>query len=131
MWILLISILIALGAAYLIHRVSSSNDEERGISEAGEIPADCCGAHEICEKEGIAGKTQRKVIYFNDEELDQYQEKSPDQYTPFEKEQFREVLLTMHAHEVQDWLHSLMLRRVKLPPEVREEALNIIKQFRS
>ncbi|MGM0375362.1 MAG: hypothetical protein ACQEQ0_01130 [Bacteroidota bacterium] len=130
MWILLISILIALGASFIIHRFSSSNNEAAEEPEVREVPVDCCGAHEICEKEGIASETQ-EAIYYNDEELDQFHGKSPEQYTASEKEQFREVLFTMHPHEVQGWLQSLMKRGVKLPPDVREEALNIIKQFRS
>ena len=131
MWILLISILIALGAAFVIHRFSSSNNAGSGESEIREVPVDCCGAHEVCEKEGIGNETQGELIYFNDEELDQFRGKAPDQYTASEKEQFREVLFTMHPHEVQDWLQSLMRRGIKLPPDVREEALNLIKQFRS
>ncbi len=131
MWILLISILIALGAAFFIHRFSSSNNAGSGESDIREVPADCCGAHEICEKEGIGNVTQGEAIYFNDEELDQFRGKAPDQYTASDKEQFREVLFTMHPHEVQEWLQSLMKRGVKLPPDVREEALNIIKEFRS
>ena len=33
-------------------------------------PADCCGAHAICEK-GLK-KIDEKIEYFDDEELDQY-----------------------------------------------------------
>jgi hypothetical protein len=34
----------------------------------------------------------------------------------------------MHPYEAGDWLKSLMARRIKLPPDVREEALNILKK---
>ena len=34
-----------------------------------EIPDDCCGAHEVCERDSLLSKTD-EIVYFDDEELD-------------------------------------------------------------
>jgi hypothetical protein len=130
MWILVIAILAALITAMIATRVSSSR--KPGTDTKVEPPAaDCCGAHEVCEKDGLMAHPPEKIIYFDDEELDVFRDKDPATYTPEEAEQFREVLITMHPQEVGVWLKSLMARRIKLPPDIREEALNILKKQRA
>jgi len=129
MWILLISIVTALVLALAISSISS-----RKTNQSEEIkapPVDCCGAHEVCDKETLIAHTHGEAIYFNDEELDVFKGKLPDQYSQQETKQFREVLTTMHPHEVSDWLRSLMARGIKLPLDVREEALSIIRKQRA
>jgi hypothetical protein len=126
MWILIISILVALLTALVVSKLSPTRAPEKDAP-----PADCCGAHEVCDKDSLIGHTHGEIVYFNDEELDEFKGKSPDQYTPEETAQFREVLITMHPSEVGGWLRSLMARGVKLPLDVREEALFIVKQQRA
>ncbi|PWE00427.1 hypothetical protein [Marinilabilia rubra] len=129
MWILLISIAIALILALTISGFSVRKTDH--TQEIQAPPADCCGAHEVCDKESLIAHTHGDVIYFNDEELDVFKGKLPDQYSQQETKQFREVLTTMHPHEVSDWLRSLMARGIKLPLDVREEALSIIRKQRA
>ena len=129
MWILLLSIVTA-----LILALAASGFSSRKTNESEEIkapPADCCGAHEVCDKESLIAHTHGEAVYFNDEELDDFRGKTPDQYSLSEKEIFREVLTTMHPTEVSDWLRSLMVRGIKLPLDVREEALSILKSQRA
>ncbi|MGQ1889324.1 hypothetical protein ACT29H_02680 [Thermophagus sp. OGC60D27] len=130
MEIILISIFGALIIALFATKFSKdgrSNDK----TSVEPPPADCCGAHEVCEKLSLETVNPDEIIYFNDEELDQYRDKDPATYTPEETLQFREILITMHPHEVSDWLKSLRARHVKLPPEVREEAINILRKQRA
>ncbi|MFO8000814.1 MAG: hypothetical protein R6U46_06185 [Marinilabilia sp.] len=127
MWILLISILVALAFAFLASKLSSGKGEESAEPQAS-IPADCCGAHEICEKENLMAQALGETIYYNDEELDHFSGKDPEQYTADETEQFREILETMQPREVSGWLTSLLKRRIKLPPAIREEAMTIARQ---
>lgn len=129
MWILLISIATALILALTVSSLSPRKDNRKEEVEAP--PADCCGAHEVCDKDTLIAHTHGEIIYFNDEELDDFKGKLPDQYSRQETEQFREVLTTMHPHEVSDWLRSLMSRGIKLPLEVREEALSIVRKQRA
>jgi hypothetical protein len=130
MWILLISIAVALTIALIASKLSPDNTDQAQTSP--EPPdADCCGAHEICDKETLIAHTRGEIVYFNDEELDRFRGKSPDEYVNDESVQFREVLLTMHPHEVSLWLRSLMVRGIKPPSEIREEALIILNQLRN
>ena len=126
MWILIISISVALIVALIASKLSSAREPEKEAP-----PSDCCGAHEVCDKESLIAHTHGDNIYYNDEELDVFKNKSPDQYTPEETDEFREVLNTMHHSEVGGWLRSLMARGIKLPPDVREEALLILRQQRA
>ncbi|RCW31621.1 hypothetical protein [Marinilabilia salmonicolor] len=126
MWILLLSISAALIVALIINKLTSTKEEPKEAP-----PSDCCGAHEVCDKESLIAHTHGEIIYFNDEELDRFKGQAPDQYTPDETEQFREVLLTMHPHEVNTWLRSMMARGIRLPLDVREEALAILKRQRA
>jgi len=87
-------------------------------------PADCCGAHAICEK-GLK-KAATAIDYFNDEELDAYRHIPADQYTDAQIDEFREVLYTLRTEEIGDWLISLEKREIQLPEILRSEAIEMI-----
>jgi hypothetical protein len=131
MWILLISILAALVIAMVANKLFAGDKSGGDSVTEASAQTDCCGAHEICDKESLIPHASDDIIYYSDEELDLYKGKAPDQYTTNEIEQFQEVLLTMHSQEVSGWLRSLMLRGIKLPSDVREDALSIIKKQRA
>ncbi|MDR2911456.1 MAG: phospholipase [Bacteroidales bacterium] len=86
---------------------------------------DCCGVHEVCEKESLLSNSA-EIIYYQDEELDIFRTKPSYSYLNTEIEQFREVLYTMRDSEVAGWLRSLQLRQIAPPDIVREEALMIV-----
>lgn len=86
-------------------------------------PADCCGAHAICEK-GLK-KANPGIDYFDDEELDAYRDIPADAYDDKQIDEFREVLYTLRAGEVEDWLISLEKRGVQLPEILRQEAIDM------
>ena len=88
---------------------------------------ECCGQHAVCEKLSLNTKTQ--IEYFDDEELDVYANKQPDEYTDEQIEEFRNVLLTLKKNEVLPWLKSLERRQVLLPDCVKEEALIITSEM--
>ena len=50
-------------------------------------------------------------------------------YSDEEIEEFREVLYTMRTDEVAGWLHSLELRRVNLPDELKDEVLLLVGEL--
>ena len=66
-------------------------------------PADCCGAHAICEK-GLK-KIDEKIEYFDDQQIDQ----------------FREILYTIRPEELSDWFISLEKRGIELPDVLKQE----------
>ena len=132
MWIILLSIVAALALTYLGSRYfgSKKDDNSQAVAETQTVAdADCCGAHEVCDKETLLSSSD-EIIYYQDEELDQYRAMSPNAYTPQQVEGFREVLYTMRDDEVAGWLRSLQLRNINPPIAIREEALMIVSDVR-
>lgn len=107
---------------------------ERGeiseIPEAKEIPAECCGQHETCERDSLLAAISKKIEYYDDEELDRFGGVEPDAYEEADVEEFREVLYTLRETEVAGWLRSLQLRGVNLPDDLKDEAFLIVGERR-
>ena len=91
---------------------------------------ECCGQHEVCEKESLLAALSKKIEYYNDEELDRFQGKESDAYSDEEEEEFRDVLYTMREDEVAGWVRSLQLRGVELPLGLRNEVIMIVGDLR-
>ncbi|MDE6812654.1 MAG: phospholipase [Duncaniella sp.] len=105
---------------WLTHRPDpeASGDVAETPSASADEPEVCCGLHAICEK-GLS--PDGKPVYFDDEELDRFVGRRPDDYTPEEEEEFREVLYTLLPSEVYLWGTSLTQRNVALPSTLRDE----------
>lgn len=88
------------------------------------LPAECCGAHAICEK-GLK-RSDPHIDYFEDQELDTYRHIPADNYSNEQIDAFREILYTLNNNEVEDWLISLEKREIHLPEILRQEAIDII-----
>lgn len=86
---------------------------------------ECCGQHAVCERWGQA--EAEEPLYYEDEELDRYRGRACSAYEPQEVEEFEEVMTTMRPDEVAGWLHSLELRGVALPDELREQAMMLME----
>ena len=108
---------------------STSSGTDVASDEEYERPDGCCGAHEVCENESLLA-SNTKIIYFADEELDDFKDRDPETYTDQEIEQFEEVFFTLRENELVEWLKSLQLRHVPLPPSIKEQALMIISERR-
>lgn len=91
------------------------------------IDFECCGQHEVCEKESLRA-IGKDIEYYEDEELDRFRGRTT--YSEEEVEEFREVLYTMRTDEVAGWMHSLELRQVNLPDELKDEVFLIIEEQR-
>lgn len=87
-------------------------------------PAECCGAHAICEK-GLK-KADTHIDYFDDEELDVYRGIPADTYNDEQIDTFREVLYTLRTEDLEDWLISLEKRGINLPEILRSEAIEML-----
>ena len=95
----------------------ATTEEEHHDVEGG-----CCGKHVVCEK-----NNDKETLYFDDEELDAYKGKQPEEYTEKEIEEFRNVLYTMKSDEVDLWVQCLQQRGIELPTEIKEEVLLILQ----
>ena len=123
-FLVLIGALVIVGAILrLLHRDDSPASSLHEIlptdhaADSGE-PEICCGLHEICSK---SAQRAGEIVYFDDEELDRFAGRRPDDYTPEEEEEFREVLYTLLPSEVYLWGTSLTQRNVALPSTLRDE----------
>lgn len=82
----------------------------------------CCGKHSNCEKGYDTAN-----LYFDDEELDRFKGKKPEEYNETDIEEFRQVLYTMREEEVENWAHCIETRGIELPTEIREEILLMLQ----
>lgn len=98
--------------------------------EVNPVDMECCGAHEVCEKDSLLAALSKQIEYYNDEELDRFRGREGDEYTPEEADEFRDVLYTMRSEEVAGWVRSLQLRMVNLPDEVKDEVFLIVGERR-
>ena len=138
MWILITG-LVLLGIIALIAGIIRNKRLEQKIAkgeldrmpEVKEVDVECCGQHEICEKESLLAAVSKKIEYYDDEELDQFIGRTGDTYTDEETNQFRDVLCTMQDVDVAGWIRSLQLRGVELPDDLKDEVFLIIGERRT
>ena len=110
---------------------ASANKTERNKEKPLSVEtSDCCGQHEVCERDSLLAAVSKDIEYYDDEELDMYKEIAPDDYDVKAIEEFREVLYTMREIEVAGWLRSLQLRNINLPDCLKDEALLIVEERR-
>lgn len=103
----------------LTHRPDESKEVAADGNDAPKAQQEvCCGLHAVCEK-GLS--PDGKPVYFDDEELDRFAGRRPDEYSPEEIEEFREVLYTLLPADVYPWGFSLTQRNVALPTVLRDE----------
>lgn len=104
-------------------------EEEEPVVNPADI--ECCGQHEVCEKESLLAAVSKQVEYYDDEELDRFRGRDGSEYTDEEAEEFRNVLYTMRSEEVAGWVRSLQLRQINLPDEVKDEVFLIVGERRT
>ena len=138
MWILIISLvllgIIALIAGYIRNKRLQQKIEKGELDrmpEAKEADIECCGQHEVCEKDSLLAAVSKKIEYYDDEELDQFIGKEANAYTDEETNQFRDVLYTMQDIDVAGWVRSLQLRGIELPDDLKDEVFLIIGERRN
>ena len=88
---------------------------------------ECCGMHLVCEREMPPAE---KPVYYDDEELDVLAHIDADNLTDEQAEAVRDVFRSLQESDVTGWVRSLQMRDIPLPPDVREEALLIVKEQR-
>ena len=137
MWILIIG-MVLLGVIALIAGIIRNKRLQKKIErgeldrmpEVKEVDTECCGQHEVCEKDSLLAAVSKKIEYYDDEELDQFMGREGNAYTEEETELFRDVLYTTRDDEVAGWVRSLQLRGIELPDELKDEVFLIIGERR-
>lgn len=133
--LILLAALVAVGLPlYLLHRRDASRTPAAtdGTASSGEQTEECCGLHLTCDKGSLLALPTDHPVYYDDEELDRHAGvHTPDDYSPEEEDEFRDILLTMLPDDVPGWVRSLRQRGIPLPSTVREEVLLIVNESRS
>lgn len=123
MKVLLIVLVAVAGIAFLITYIGQLWRSKRGIEdveESAEPLEECCGAHEVCETD-LINKMSEEIIYYEDEELDEYKNFEENDYNDDQIDEFREVLYSLKEKEMEGWLRSLELRSIELPSVIKSE----------
>jgi len=124
---IIVGLFTVIGVAVLIKVNRDRKKVNPEQDEATNPASDCCGAHEVCEFDQI--KADETIIeYYDDEELDEYKNKSENDYTSNQIDQFREVLYTLKSEEIRYWLLSIERRKIILPSILMSEARNLMAE---
>lgn len=120
--LLLIFTVVFLFALFILIKANRSKQGDMKVEKVTATPAsDCCGAHEVCEYDLIK-MDEKRIDYYEDEELDAFKNINEDAYTDKQIDQFREVLYTLKTDEIRYWLLSIERRNIQLPLPLRDEA---------
>ncbi len=95
-----------------------------------EEDGECCGQHLVCERDSLLNKNAN-IEYYDDEELDILSGIAPSQYTPEQIQMLQDIFYTLRESDVAGWVRSLQMRNIELTPELRDEALMIVRERRS
>lgn len=137
MWILILILIgvvvFGLIAGYFYNRNINKKIAKGELKEAPEVKTvdnECCGQHQICEKESLLAAVSKKIEYYDDEELDRFKGRPGNGYSDEEIEEFRDILYTMQEVDVAGWSRSLQLRGIELPDELKDELFLIVGERR-
>lgn len=132
MWILIVSLIVLAVVAAVAGMIRNrrlrrqvESGELEAMPEVVEVDSECCGQHEVCEKESLLAAVSRKIEYYDDEELDKYAGVAPDSYTPQQEDEFRDIFYTMQDEDVAGWVRSLQLRGIALPDNLKDEVFSL------
>lgn len=138
MWILIVSLIVLAVVAAVAGVIRNrrlrrqvESGELKAMPEVVEVDSECCGQHEVCEKESLLAAVSRKIEYYDDEELDKYAGVAPDSYTPQQEDEFRDIFYTMQDEDVAGWVRSLQLRGIALPDNLKDEVFLVVGELRA
>ena len=111
-------------------RAASSRKGEEVAPDPVLANGECCGQHLVCERDTVL-KMTTEIVYYDDEELDALAGKDPSTYTSDDVHQIDEVFRSLKETDIAGWARSLQMRDIELPPDIREEALLILREQRA
>lgn len=119
--LVLVLALVAVIATLFEQRSRKNKTQEIEEEEDSVEPMEeCCGAHEICETD-LLNKMSQEIIYYEDEELDNYKNYEENDYNDDQIDEFREVLYSLRNNEIEGWVKSLDLRGIQMPSIIKSE----------
>ena len=85
--LIILAVTVAAGVIlYVFHRIGEARERrnpspqlDAGNEEAGQQEeSGCCGMHITCEKDSLLRGVSTEIVYYDDEELDEYAGIAPD-----------------------------------------------------
>lgn len=131
--LIILGALVAVGLPlYLLYRrdLSREGDALADVSQPA-TAVECCGQHEVCERDLLIADAAKEIEYFDDEELDRFRGRAAGSYSDAEVNEFRDVLLTLRPDEVAAWGRSVQLRGIALPESVCDEFIMLASEVRA
>ncbi|MBR0194729.1 MAG: phospholipase [Paludibacteraceae bacterium] len=129
LFIVLVIVVLVLTEIRERRRSKTTNTRQSVTNPNTQRPEGCCGEHLVCERETLL-QTNAKIEYYDDEQLDELAGTAPEEYSPAQRLAIREVFSTLQEKDVAGWCRSMQLRNIALPPDIREEALLIVREQR-
>lgn len=129
MWVLVL-LFIAVTSLIMVLTWLKRKKQSEEVEINYEMDEECCGAHEVCDKDSLLN-TDAVIVYYDDEELDELKGIDPANYTADQEKQLSEVFYTLRESDVAGWLRSLQSRSIQLPAGLKEEALLIVRERRA
>ena len=121
--------MMVIGVILYIHDRLTNKPSESTAQEAEpqqeECSDDCCGTHDVCPSEMMLKHINDPALYYDDEELDAFKGRDPDNYTSDELEQWRDVLYTLKSDELLAWERSIKKRGISIPEIIKEELMDL------
>lgn len=122
--------LLTAGMAWLCNPTKQNNGQPNN-EPTPPVPSDCCGQHQLCERDSLLAAVSRQIVYYDDDELDAYRGLDATTYPEKALNEFREVLYTLHETDVAGWVRSLQLRGIALPDSLKDEVFMIVGERRT
>ncbi|MEG2573348.1 MAG: phospholipase, partial [Bacteroides sp.] len=80
--------------------------------------------------DSLLAAVSKEIVYYEDEDLDEFIGIPSNEYTDEQIEMFRDVFYTMKEIEVAGWSRSLQLRGINLPDELKDEVFLVVGERR-
>lgn len=113
-----------------VEQGTAKPDETSPFEVTKEVPEECCGQHATCERDSLLAAVSKEIIYYDDEELDEFCGRESDQYADKEADLFANVFYDLKEVEVAGWVRSLQLRGIEIPDQIKDEVLLIVRERR-
>ena len=107
------------------------NTDREEVIEADPVDGTCCGQHQTCEKDSLISAFVEEIDYFDDEELDRYQGRNAEEYSPNEVDEFRDIFYTMNDDDKPRWIRSLQIRNIEIPNQFKDEIILVVNDLRT
>lgn len=126
----LVIVLVFFGLVLMVVTYINRRNKTEEIEIKFEMDEECCGAHEVCDRDSLLS-SGKDVEYYDDEELDSLAHIVPKNYTNEQINMLSEVFFTLKESDVAGWLRSLQSRSILLPEELKDQALLVVSERRN